>query len=179
MQARIRRWLFRQIDKLMRRLHLKPAVTNVLSWTLLGAAFLLLALMLWRNLRRASRGMTRLGLQAPVSDAWGWRQWADAARTAAAEQRYRDSVHCCYWAAVLRLEQMGVWRRDDARTPREYLRLLPRNSQQRAAMASLTRGLEMVWYGFRPVTLAEVESALQELESLECSSPSIAATASY
>jgi uncharacterized protein DUF4129 len=179
MWARVWRWIGRQLEKLVGRLHLKPAVSNMLSWILLGAAFLLLALILWRNLRRASRGMTRLGLQAPVSTAWGWRQWAEAARAALAEQRYRDAVHCCYWAAVFRLEQMGVWRLDDSRTPREYLRLLPRDSQHRQTMASLTRGFEMVWYGYRPVTPTQAESALQELENLECSSPSIAATASY
>jgi hypothetical protein len=179
MWARVWRWIGRQFDKLMARLHLKPAVSNVLSWILLSVAFLLLALILWRNLRRASRGMTRLGLQAPASQAWGWRQWADAAQAAIAEQRYRDAVHCCYWAAVFRLEQMGVWRLDDSRTPREYLRLLPRDSQQREIMASLTRSFEIVWYGYRPVTPAQAESALRELENLECSSPSIAATASY
>ena len=173
------RWLGRQLGKLMSRLHLKPAVSNALSWALLGIAFLLLAFMLWRNLRRASRGMTRLGLEAPVSATWGWRQWAEAARLAAAEQRYRDAVHCCYWAAVFRLEQMGVWRLDAARTPREYLRLLSRDSQHRPAMASLTRSFEMVWYGYRPVTPAQAQSALQELENLGCNSPSTAATASY
>jgi len=178
MWARVWRWIGRQLDKLMGRLHLKPSVSNVLSWILLGAAFLLLALMLWRNLRRASRGMTRLRLQAPASGAWGWRQWADAARSAAAEQRYRDAVHCSYWAAVFRLEQMGVWRLDDSRTPREYLRLLPPESQHCEPMASLTRSFEMVWYGYRPVTPAQAQSALQELENLGCSSPSIAATAS-
>ena len=179
MWARVWRWIGRQVEKLMGRLHLKPSVGNVLSWFLLGAAFLLLALMLWRNLRRASRGMTHLGLQAPASSAWGWKQWADAARTAAAEQRYRDAVHCCYWAAVFRLEQMGVWRLDESRTPREYLRLLPRGSQHREPMASLTRSFEMGWYGYRPVTPAQAQSALQELENLGCNSPSIAATASY
>jgi len=179
MWARVWRWIGRQFDKLMARLHLKPAVSNVLSWVLLSVAFLLLAFILWRNLRRASRGMTRLGLQAPASNGWGWRQWADAAEAALAEQRYRDAVHCCYWAAVFRLEQMGVWRLNDSRTPREYLRLLPRDSQQREIMASLTRSFEIVWYGYRPVTQAQAESALKELENLECNSPSIAATASY
>jgi hypothetical protein len=179
MRARIWRWIGRQVEKLMRRLHLKPAVSNALSWVLLSAAFLLAAFALWRNLRRISRGLTRLGLEAPASAGWGWRQWADAARTASAEQRYRDAVHCAYWAAVLRLEQMGVWRLDDSRTPREYLRLLPRDSQHRPAMASLTRSFEIVWYGYRPVTPAQAHSALQELENLGCSSPSIAATAGY
>jgi len=179
MWARVWRWLGRQIEKLTRRLHLKPAVSNVFSWILLSLAFLLLALLLWRNLRRAARGLTSLGLQPPASTAWGWRQWADAAREAAAGQRYREAVHYCYWAAVFRLEQMGVWRLDPARTPREYLRLLPRGSQHREAMASLTRSFEMVWYGYRPVTPAQAQSALQEMENLGCNSPSIAATASY
>ena len=179
MWARVWRWIGRQFEKLMGRLHLKPAVSNVLSWILLSVAFLLIALILWRNLRRASLGMTRLGLQAPASIAWGWRQWAAAARSALAEQRYRDAVHCSYWAAVFRLEQMGVWRLNDSRTPREYLRLLRRDSQHHQTMASLTRSFEMAWYGYRPVTPAQAESALQELENLECSSPSIAATASY
>lgn len=179
MWARVWRWLGRQIERLADRLHLKPAVSNVFSWILLSVAFLLLALMLWRNLLRAARGMTSLGLQSPASTAWGWRQWADAAREAAAGQRYREAVHCCYWAAVFRLEQMRVWRLDPSRTPREYLRLLPRDSQHRPAMASLTRSFEMVWYGYRPVTPAQAQTALQEMENLGCNSPSIAATASY
>jgi len=179
MWARVWRWIGRQVERLMRRLHLKPAVSNVFSWILLSLAFLLLALLLWRNLRRAARGMTSLGLQSPASTAWGWRQWADAAREAVAGQRYREAVHCCYWAAVFRLEQMGVWRLDPARTPREYLRLLPRGSRHHEAMASLTRSFEMVWYGYRPVTAVQAQSALQEMENLGCNSPSIAATASY
>lgn len=179
MWARVWRWIGRQVERLMRRLHLKPAVSNVFSWILLGVAFLLVAWMLWRNLRRASRGTMRLGLEAPVSTAWGWKQWADAAKAAMAQQRYRDAVHCCYWAAVFRLEQMGVWRQDDSRTPREYLLLLPRDSEHRAAMSNLTRSFEMVWYGYRPVTPAQAESALQQLENLGCNSPSIAATANY
>lgn len=179
MWARVWRWIGRHLDRFMRRLRLKPAVSNVLSWILLSAAFLLLAAMLWRNLRRASRGMTRLGLEAPASNAWGWQQWAEAARVATAGQRYRDAVHYCYWAAVFRLQQMGVWRPDPSRTPREYLRLLSRDSQHRQAMVSLTRSFEMVWYGYRPATPAQAQSALQELENLGCSSPSIAATASY
>ena len=179
MMARVRRWLLRFLSRLMDRLHLKPAVGNVLSWVLLGAAFLLAAWMLWQNLRRASRGMLGLGLEAPASTKWGWRQWADAARAAAAEQRYRDAVHCCYWAAVFRLEQMGAWRLDDSLTPREYLRLLPRGSEHREAMSNLTRHFEMVWYGYRPVTGAEADSALKEMENLGCTLPSRAATASF
>lgn len=178
MWARVWRWIGRQVERLMRRLHLKPAVSNVFSWILLSAAFLLLAWMLWRNLRRAARGMTSLGLQSPASTAWGWRQWTDAAREAVAGQRYREAVHYCYWAAVFRLELMGVWRLEPSRTPREYLRLLPGDSQHRQAMASLTRSFEMAWYGYRPVTPAQAQSALQEMENLECSLPSIAATAS-
>lgn len=179
MMARVKRWLLNLVDRLMRRLHLKPAVGNVLSWVLLGLAFLLVAWMLWQNLRRASRGMLGLGLEAPAGTGWGWRQWADAAKAAAAEQRYRDAVHCCYWAAVFRLEQMGVWRLDDSRTPREYLRLLPRGSTHREAMSNLTRHFEMVWYGYRPATAAQADSAFKELENLGCSSPSRAATASF
>ncbi len=74
---------------------------------------------------------------------------------------------------------MGVWRPDASRTPREYLRLLPRDSKHRPALANLTRSFEMAWYGYRPVTPAQAQSALHELENLGCNSPSIAATASY
>ncbi len=179
MWARVWRWVGHMLEKLLGRLHQRPAVSNVFSWILLSVAFVLLAWMLWRNLRRASRSVMRLGLQAPVSTAWGWKQWAEAAKAAAAQQRYRDAVHFCYWAAVFRLEQRGVWRLDASRTPREYLRLLPRDSEHRPALASLTRSFEMAWYGYRPVTPEQAQSALQELENLGCNSPSIAATASY
>src|SRR3712207_7448718 len=32
---------------------------------------------------------------------------------------------CAYHAALCRMEEQGVWRVEDSRTPREYLRLLP------------------------------------------------------
>jgi hypothetical protein len=36
----------------------------------------------------------------------------------------RDAVRAAFNAALLRLEEEGVWRADESRTPREHLQLL-------------------------------------------------------
>jgi hypothetical protein len=94
-------------------------------------------------------------------------------------QRPREAIHYAYWAAVYRLEEQGAWRPDASRTPREYLRLLGRASQHRRVMAELTRDFEKAWYGYRPVTATDADSALRQLESLGCNLQSRPATASF
>jgi hypothetical protein len=59
-----------------------------------------------------------------------------------------------------------MWRPDQARTPREYLRLLAADSQHRGTLTRLTRRLEVTWYGREiagPETFAETVANLEEL----------------
>lgn len=95
-----------------------------------------------------------------------WRAWLDEAQGLAAEERWRESIHRVYWAAVARLESRGLWRHDPARTPREYLRLLAVGSPQRGDLASLTRSLELFWYGGQTAGQRDYLRARELLERL-------------
>jgi hypothetical protein len=79
-----------------------------------------------------------------------WEVWLQQARRLADEQRWRESIHRVYWAAIAQLESRGVWRADKARTPREYLALLELQSGRRGDLLELTRCMEGFWYGGRP-----------------------------
>jgi Domain of unknown function (DUF4129) len=63
-----------------------------------------------------------------------------------------------------------MWRPDSARTPREYLRLLPSASEYRPALADLTRGFELVWYGTQPADSRAFARTMAQLEELGCRS---------
>jgi hypothetical protein len=62
-----------------------------------------------------------------------------------------------------------VWQVDDARTPREYVHLLPAHDARRAAFIDLTRRFEQTWYGSRA---ADGPGLIKNLEAFGCSAPS-------
>jgi hypothetical protein len=103
----------------------------------------------------------------PVS-ARGWRIWLAEARAAAQSGNWRDAVHLAYWAGISLLETQGAWRPDSARTPREYLRLIPEANPHRPTLSSLTRKFELVWYGGQPADEQVFAQTLEELEKLGC-----------
>jgi hypothetical protein len=83
----------------------------------------------------------------------------------------REAVRCAYGAALVRLEEQGAWRIDDARTPREYLPILPATDSRHAALFDLTRRFEQVWYGNRPVAAEDARRMTDHLEALGCLRP--------
>lgn len=95
-----------------------------------------------------------------------WRAWLEEAQSFAAQERWQESIHRVYWAAVAQLESRGLWRHDPARTPREYLRLVAAGSPQRGDLASLTRSLERFWYGGQAAGQQDYEHARELLERL-------------
>jgi hypothetical protein len=92
-----------------------------------------------------------LGAGAGKASAWEResKDWAKLAEACAAEQEWREAVHCLYWAAIVKLEARRAWRHNPARTPREYVRLLKPGSAQQGALRGLTQIFERVWYGLR------------------------------
>lgn len=95
-----------------------------------------------------------------------WRAWLEEAQRFAAQERWQESIHRVYWAAVAQLESRGLWRHDPARTPREYLGLLATGSAQRGDLASLTRSLERFWYGGQAAGQQDYQHARELLERL-------------
>jgi len=105
----------------------------------------------------------------PIS-AKAWTAWLDEARLAAAEERWRDAVRLSYWTSISFLEGRRLWPPDRARTPREYLRLLPATSEHRPPLASLTGRFERVWYAEHAADRGSYDEAVADLETLGCRS---------
>jgi hypothetical protein len=172
---KIGRWVSEQILKLMRALHLGAATGNFISWAAVGLAFLALAYFVFRTLAGRSRlPETAAQAAAELSDP---RQWARDALAAADHGDYREAVHCAYWAAVVRLETLGLLKRDRARTPRESLRLLEHHPAEQSLLREFTRHFELIWYGYRPASAQDWSDARAHLEKMGCLTPSTAATA--
>ena len=98
-----------------------------------------------------------------------WEVWLAQARQLAQEQHWREAIHRVYWAAIARMESRGAWRADRARTPREYLDLIDRQSEPGNDLAQLTRALEQFWYGGRSASEQDYSDACGSLERLAAS----------
>ncbi|HUK62767.1 MAG TPA: DUF4129 domain-containing protein, partial [Dongiaceae bacterium] len=164
---RLKRWI---ADLLLRLVDLIfgassfPVIASIVVYGLIGLAVLVTALWVYRTL--AGRQSPQVvPARVPIS-ARPWTAWLSEAREAAAAGRWRDAVHLAYWAGVSCLESRGVWPPDRARTPREYLRLLPDTSEHRPALSALTRTFEPVWYGNRAADSETFAEAVAELERL-------------
>ena len=92
----------------------------------------------------------------------------DSAQKSAAAGAYRDAIRLAYWAAIRRLGDAGLWTVDDARTHREYLRMVRRDQPQREPLTALTRQFELVWYAGAASSATDFESAMAKLEKLGC-----------
>jgi len=134
---------------------------------LMLVAFLALAYWVYRSIRTTAKVETILPGSLPVS-AREWRVWLADAREAAQHGNWRDAIRLAYWAGISFLESQGVWRPDSARTPREYLRLMPTANQHRPVLAELTRKFELVWYAGQPADAQAFSQTLEELEKLGC-----------
>jgi uncharacterized protein DUF4129 len=164
LKFRIAMWIFRLLSRFFGSSS-APTVGRFFVWGLVTIAVLALAYFIFRTIRQNARLETIMPEVLPVS-AKQWRVWMKEARAAAARGLWRDAVHLAYWGGISFLEESGAWRPDQARTPREYLRLLPADSQHRTALSTLTRRLEVTWYGNEvagPETFSETISHLEEL----------------
>ncbi len=188
---------WRLMGRLFGRIGTHVNVQKFIVWSLIGVAFVFLVVLLLRILRQALR-RPDLNLPAAPRLAKTWRQWAQEALTAAARGNYRAAVHACYWGAIARLGDLGIWNIDPSRTPREYLRMLDRlganvalpgrdrplqpvqslpPSGVRAAVGTLTGTFERVWYAGEDATASDYCSSVDRLEELGCRFPSTRPTA--
>jgi Domain of unknown function (DUF4129) len=138
----------------------------ILAWVAPALALIVLLLSFRTGVRRRRGPAIGLGGIAPPRAAA--RELADRAVDLAGQGRFRDAARTAYRAAVRRLEEEGVWRADDTRTPREYLRLLPAAHRRRATVARVTADFERVWYGSRDATADDWARFAAVLQDLGC-----------
>jgi hypothetical protein len=144
-----------------------PTISDVAVYGLIGIALLALSYWIFRTIRDNAGVETLLpGTFAVSSKEWGL--WMAEARAAADAGHWRDAVHLAYWAGISFLETQGWWPPDRARTPREYLRLLPSSSEHSPALRELTRNFEVVWYGTQPADAEAFSQTVAQLERLGC-----------
>jgi hypothetical protein len=136
-------------------------------YVLIGVAGLALLYLVYRSIFQNPELEEVIPRDLPVS-AKEWTIWLAEARAAASRGDWRDAIHLAYWAGISFLEREGFWKPDRARTPREYLRLISGQGQQRDTLVSLTHIFELAWYAKREVNEETFSETLAELEKLGC-----------
>jgi Domain of unknown function (DUF4129) len=144
-----------------------PTISNVVVYGLIGLALLALAYWIYRTIRDNARLEVLFPDTLPVSSK-EWTAWMAEAHAAADAANWRDAVHLAYWCGVSFLEAQGWWPPDRARTPREYLRLLPSSSEHGPTLRALTGTFEVVWYGTQPADAQAFSNTIAQLEKLGC-----------
>ena len=187
----LQRWIDWVLSHTLGRLLGEGALRTTLLYAMIAVVFLFVAVWIVRSLRSLARTET-LRVDAVFPPGKHWRDWAREALAAAGSGDYRAALHASYWAGVYRLAELGTWKLDRARTPREYLRLVnqPPNAamethgtagtakpERAAALTALTRSMEASWYGYLPATQQDFEVAVNHLETLGCRLRSTAQTA--
>jgi hypothetical protein len=137
----------------------------------IGFGLLACVALVWFLIRLERQGrfnaaMLHSGPGSGAASARDWQLWLEDARQAAARGAWRDAIHLLYWASISRLESSGLWPADRARTPREYLALLAKESDQRSNLTALTRSFERTWYAGRAAAEADFRNAEQLAASL-------------
>jgi hypothetical protein len=167
LQRRIRRWLADLWDKTVGRTAGQQTIARVVAWIVSLAAIVVLVVWLLRlSQRRRDDQPTSVG---PLHGhrAPGHVLGLEAAALIRAGQ-IRDGARVAYRAGVHRLEEEGALRVDEARTPREYVRLLPRAHRRHATLSALTTTFERIWYGSRAAAPDEGDRILALLQDLGC-----------
>jgi hypothetical protein len=164
--VRLIQWLgdlFGSIANLGQR---EPWLASVLEWSFFALAAA--ALLAW-GFRTMQRQRLDVLLDGAATETV-WRKesedWAERARTQAAQHEWREAIHSLYWAAIVMLEGRRLWRPNRARTPREYLHLLEPGSTRHQSLGGLTRIFERIWYGQRPATEDDYARVLALFEAL-------------
>jgi hypothetical protein len=166
LRQRLLQWLFTLVERLFGSSAI-PTVSSLLVYALIALAVIVLAAWTGRFIRRSAAAESVVP-DRPVVSQKASSVWLSEAHAAAARGHWREAVRLAYWCAISFLEDSGAWRPDRARTPREYLRLLPPSSEDRPALTALTRTFELVWYGAEEADSRRFAEALAHLERLGC-----------
>jgi hypothetical protein len=175
LKSRFWSWVERQWDRLFGPVRRAKGIGNLVAWTVVVLACLLLLFWTVRFLMRTGLP-SDLDLSGATPLNRDWHRWLRDARAAAARGDYRAAIHGAYWAAIVWMEETKALPEDRSRTPRESLRLIRRESAEYPPLLHLTRRFELVWYGYRSATATDWSDAVQQLETLGCLRSSTPAT---
>jgi hypothetical protein len=166
---RIKQKLMNWLGELLMRMFASssiPTVANVVVYALVIIAVIVAAWWVYRTIQ-SNTPLEALLSNAPLQKK-EWSQWLVEAKAAAGLGDWRDAIHMAYWCGICFLEARGLWRPDRARTPREYLRLLPPASEYHPALLALTHSFEFTWYGRQGANADSFTAAMAHLEKLGC-----------
>ena len=165
---RVRRWLRSWLPDVRPGTAAVVPFLRYATWAIAAVAFVLLAWLTWRMLRGASRDTAARPRPVRGADPVDARTWAARARAAAAAGDAREAVRCAYHAVLHRLDEDGAWTIAEARTPREYMRLLPAADRRQPAVSFVARLFEGTWYGGAEPAIDDAQTAVRHLEDLGC-----------
>ncbi len=168
LKQRILEALIRMLGRIFRSSAI-PTIGNVVVYGFMALAMLAVAYWMYRTIRN-NAGMDEIVPHILPVSSKGWKLWMNEARLAAEQGNWREAIHLAYWCGISFLEAQELWRPDVARTPREYLRLLPAASEHRPTLGALTRTFELIWYGKQQADARAFSEALAQLEKLGCQS---------
>jgi hypothetical protein len=166
-RRRVGHWLTDLWARLLGTRFVRPSGARAVAWIGSTAAVCMLIVWLWRVARR-NRRAEPFELRTPGREEREWRAVAQQAVELIREGRIREGARLAYGAAVGRLEEDGAFTHDAARTPREYLRLVPEQHRRRPALSMLTTAFERIWYGSRAASADEGHEIVMLLQELEC-----------
>ena len=166
-EERIGQQIGKWLVSLFTHLHISQKMGNLLAEQIIILVALFLAYWAYRTISQRERH-----IELPVSSGRivvsDSREWVRDALAAADRGDYREAIHCAYWAAVARLEDLKLLKRDRARTPRESLRLLDAHPGEQTSLRDLTGHFELIWYGYRPASPSDWSEAKTLLEKFGC-----------
>ena len=170
-RERFQEWFYQQLDNFFAGLR---RLGSRLPWIVLVLRALLLVgictALIWFLLRLERGSRVQLIPDAEPAprapSAREWQLWLKDARGMADEGHWREAIHFVYWAAIARLESRRLWPADRARTPREYLSLVPDGDKRKQPLTALTRSFEHTWYGGREAAPEDFKAAIEEAAEL-------------
>jgi hypothetical protein len=167
LQQRVGAWIEKKLAKLFPKVPDLNQAGQIFVWVMIAIAVSVLGVWLYRSSRERLLDRPREILPF-LPSAKNWRVWLAEARARAGAGEWREAIHLGFWAAVSRLESEGVWRPDKARTPREYLKEIPPESENKSPFAAVTKTFEAAWYGGRRASAMDFNHFMAELEKLGC-----------
>ena len=163
-KARVSDWIGRLLLRILGRIG-RSSMTAYFIYGFAVLILLIFAAWIWRMLGQ-SKQEAPLAFRSAAVSAKHWSEWLSQARVAADQHDWREAVHLVYWAGISFLEATGQWRPDRARTPREYLKLVPATKPESGILKSMTREFERAWYGHQLAAESEFGGMLQQFEAL-------------
>jgi len=169
---RLKQRIFDFLIRLLGKVFSSSAISSISDFVVYGLITVAVLVLLYWMYRTIHDGVElgELDLQAPLVSSKPWAVWMAEARAAGDQGNWREAIHLSYWCGISFLEGQGLWRPDVARTPREYLRLLPSTDANRDTLRSLTRSFEVVWYGTQEADARAFSETLTQLEKMGCRS---------